>query len=390
MSIPVLDWALRHEPERRSTLLSSLQSATFEHGFMYIQNHGIDHSIIQDLTTLLPKLFDLPLEKKLRLSKENSPHFLGYNGYAEEVTLGRRDLREQFDFATELPVIWNAQDPVQDHKRSDTKEDSRRNFSDIYWRLRGPNQWPLDEDLTGFRKALTTYHDAVASLARDFVHILEEALGIEVGAFDQFFEEKGTGLTQPEHLPQTVANSNQRLPPQHRIKLLKYPATSLNEAHDQGVGAHKDSSGWLTFLYQVGTEQGLEVLSVEGTWIKAPPIEGTFVVNFGNAVEAATSGDIPATVHRVKAPRHAARYSIPFFMGLPLDLTVSEIRSVMPASVRAYRKQKTNRPRVDLVEAFLDPRWDSLGESQLRKWIRSHPTIGLKWYGPDVVEYYTS
>jgi len=26
----------------------------------------------------------------------------------------------------------------------------------------------------------------------------------------------------------------------------------------------------------------------------------------------------------------------------------------------------------------------------LRKWIRSHRDVGLKWYGKDVVDYYTT
>lgn len=91
------------------------------------------------------------------------------------------------------------------------------------------------------------------------------------------------------------------VPPQHRIKLVRYPP-SLDDGprKKQGVGAHKDSSGWLTFLYQVGKEEGLEVLDAEGQWLSAPPIEGTFVVNFGNAFESATEGAVKATVHRVK------------------------------------------------------------------------------------------
>jgi isopenicillin N synthase-like dioxygenase len=118
---------------------------------------------------------------------------------------------------------------------------------------------------------------------------VEEAFGIPVGTFDDFF------------LMDDVENGRTRyLPSQHRIKLVKYPAT-VNGDSGQGVGAHKDSSGWLTFLYQVGQEDGLEVLADDGRWIAAPPIPGTFVVNFGNAFEAATEGAVKATVHRVKA-----------------------------------------------------------------------------------------
>jgi isopenicillin N synthase-like dioxygenase len=132
------------------------------------------------------------------------------------------------------------------------------------------------------------------------------------------------------------------------------------------------------------------VLSSDGSWIKVPPIEGTLVVNFGNAFEAATEGAVRATVHRVKAPTKKDRYSIPFFMGLPLDLTVSEMRSYIPAEVRSLRRDKDGQKAVDesAVASFLDPRWDSLGESQLRKWIRSHEDVGRIWYGDKVCKYY--
>jgi isopenicillin N synthase-like dioxygenase len=134
---------------------------------------------------------------------------------------------------------------------------------------------------------------------------------------------------------------------------------------------------------------GLEVLSKTGEWIQAPPISNTFVVNFGNAFEAATEGAVRATIHRVVAPTKEDRYSIPFFMGLPLDLTVSEIRGFIPEEVRELRKESDGKGAVkDAISPFLDSRWDCLGESQLRKWIRSHEDVGRKWYGDEVCKYY--
>ena len=129
------------------------------------------------------------------------------------------------------------------------------------------------------------------------------------------------------------------------------------------------------------------MLSADGHWVPAPPIENSFVVNFGNAFEAATEGAVKATVHRVVAPEERVRYSIPFFQGLPLDMTVSEIRSYVPEHVRIEGKLAGRSD--DAIASFLDPRWDSLGESQLRKWIRSHKDVGLRWYGREIVEYYT-
>lgn len=97
------------------------------------------------------------------------------------------------------------------------------------------------------------------------------------------------------------------LPPQHRLKIIKYPPSSSPDSRGQGVGAHKDSGGWLTFLLQLGESQaeaeGLQVLKSQNAeteeWIPVPLIPNSFVVNFGNAFEAATSGGVRATVHRV-------------------------------------------------------------------------------------------
>ena len=120
---------------------------------------------------------------------------------------------------------------------------------------------------------------------------------------------------------------------------------------------------------------------------------GTFVVNLGNAFEAATSGAVRATVHRVLAPSSASppRFSIPFFQGLPLDLTVGQIRGKIPVAVkemRARREAEGGEKGKEEVASFLDERWESLGESQLRKWIRSHVDVGRRWYGDEVVDYY--
>ncbi|CAK1365006.1 unnamed protein product [Cercospora beticola] len=381
-SIPVLDLSWANVPDWKPKLLDQLRAALFEVGFLYIVNHGVDSNIIEALTDRLPDLFALPDEQKAALSKLNSPHFLGYSGFAEETTLGKQDLREQFDFATELPVVYNE---FEDTAAANGAA-SQRDFRKLYWRLRGPNQWPLENSVPGFRTAFTNYHDAVQELSYRFVHLVEEAVGIPIGTFDHFF-----GLANSQSAS-TEDESRLRkfLPPQHRIKLLRYPPSQDDTSAGQGVGAHKDSSGWLTFLYQVGEEAGLEVMSASGDWLPASPIPNSFVVNFGNAFDAATEGAVKATIHRVisPGPNSDVRYSIPFFQGLPLDMTVSEVRSYIPDEVK--RRRKESGTWHDETSSFLDPRWDSLGESQLRKWIRSHRNVATKWYGKEVVDYYVA
>lgn len=300
-ALPVLDLSLASSPSTKPLLLINLKSALFRTGFLYLTNHGISPETIAALASRVPALFSLALEFKAGVSKRNSPHFIGYSGYAEEETRGKRDLREQFDFASELPVVWE----------SKGGKDGGRDFTKLYWRLRGPNQWPdeKEKDLDGFRNALENYMKAVEGLSLRFVHLIEEAFDIPVGwyflllmvtapilittllgTFDSFFTSTGPYL-----------------PPQHRLKIIKYPPSVSSDSRSQGVGAHKDSSGWLTFLLQLGKTpeeaEGLQVLNPQNSrteeWIPVPLIPNSFVVNFGNAFEAATSGGVRATVHQV-------------------------------------------------------------------------------------------
>lgn len=153
-ALPVLDLSKADDLSQKQALLDQLHDALFNVGFLYIKNHGVSTHVISNLVSRLPALFDQPAEAKLALSKQNSPHFLGYSGYAEEVTLGMKDLREQFDFATELPVIW---DPSSTSVRESqiSQLEPQRDFSRLYWLLRGPNQWPLEDHVPGFRRAFT-------------------------------------------------------------------------------------------------------------------------------------------------------------------------------------------------------------------------------------------
>lgn len=150
MDIPILDLSLVDNLERRPELLAQLHDVLFNVGFLYIKNHGIPETTISRLSSMLPSLFNLPLASKEKLSKLNSPHFLGYNGFAEETTLGKKDLREQFDFATELPV---ARDP----QRPGDRGVNGRDISKPFWRLRGPNQWPQEDEIPGFKEAFTKF-----------------------------------------------------------------------------------------------------------------------------------------------------------------------------------------------------------------------------------------
>lgn len=150
--LPILDLSLAHNSETRPELLKNLRAALFHVGFLYVTNHGIPAKTIDNLTSALPSLFDLPMDVRSDMSKIGSPHFLGYSGFAEEVTLGKHDLREQFDMATELPVVWQSPHLFNGNIEAGDRQPGR-DFTKLYWRLRGPNQWPPENLLPGFKSA---------------------------------------------------------------------------------------------------------------------------------------------------------------------------------------------------------------------------------------------
>jgi len=125
--IPTLDLSLASHPSTLPLLLSSLRHALVDVGFLYISNHGVPSSVIADLVdNALPCLFNgMSDEAKKAVALENSPHFLGYSGVGSENTGGKVDLREQFEFATELTAVW--------------REGNGEGLP-LYERLRGPNQ----------------------------------------------------------------------------------------------------------------------------------------------------------------------------------------------------------------------------------------------------------
>lgn len=62
------------------------------------------------------------------------------------------DFREQIDLATELPA------PSPNEPR--------------YRKLRGPNQWPNDELIPGFRKTFEEYIDRMSDLSTEFTSLV--------------------------------------------------------------------------------------------------------------------------------------------------------------------------------------------------------------------------
>ena len=212
----------------------------------------------------------------------------------------------------------------------------------------------------------------LTALGERFLELVAEALSLPPSSFFPFLSE------------------------QHRLKLVHYPGAAPSDSSVQGVGPHKDSSGWWTFLLQASPPdiKGLQALNKDGTWIDVPAIPGTFVVNIVQAFEVVTNGVCKATTHRVLMPPGSpARYSVPFFQGVRRSLTKAEAVGTLrdhfvptdQVSQAIIGNESKEAQKID--SAFLRGKYDTWGESQLRTKIRSHRDVGKKHYA-DVFELY--
>jgi isopenicillin N synthase-like dioxygenase len=329
--LPVLDLQrLEQGDAEREAFIAEIRQTAYDLGFFYVVGHGIDQQLIDDILSVSQRFFALPEEAKLAIEMVNSPHFRGYNRKGQEFTRGQRDWREQLDIGAEREALnYSADDPA--------------------WKLlRGPNQWP--QALPELRETVLQYQEQVIQLSIRLLKLFAQVLGQDENVFEQIYT--------PE--------------PHYLQKLVRYPGRDSTES-DQGVGAHKDG-GFLTILLQ-DEHEGLQV-EVNGEWIAAPPLRGSFVVNIGEVLELASNGYLRANVHRViTPPAGVARISVPFFFGARLDATVPVLN--LPAELAERVRGITVDP--------LNPLFREIGRNHLKSRVRSHPDVAQRHH-PHLLE----
>lgn len=325
MSIPTISFATLRgdDSDARQAELRKLRDATHEIGFFYLGDIPIGSAEIANIFQLAEGFFALPAAVKRELDIENSPHYRGYTPLGDERTQGKVDWREQLDIGIERePRVATESAP---------------------WEvLEGPNQW--NSASAELQVATTAWISTVSTIGIELLRAWAEALGQEPDFFDELFQD-----------------------PYSILKVIHYPAVpdTLEQALDQGVGAHKDP-GVLTLLLPEPDSTGLQV-QLAGEWVDVPVKPGTFVVNIGELLEWATDGYLIATPHRV-LPTAAGddRLSIPFFLYPNLGQDFPRLQ--LPAELQ----QRARGVGADLhgQEIFA-----STGLNVLKTRLRAHPNV---------------
>lgn len=159
--------------------------------------------------------------------------------------------------------------------------------------LYGPNQWPPEDALPGFRAALEAYRDACDHLNRTLQTATAEMLGLDRNFFDKYFwAEDGSKLGFASIRILHYTPLSEAAP--ERIAQLDRAADG--DKAPMSLGAHRDATAFFTIL--INDADGLEVLNHSGEWIQVPPTPGNVIVNIGMPLSFITGGFLLATMHR--------------------------------------------------------------------------------------------
>jgi len=305
----------------------ALREACHAPGFCYIAGHGVPEALDASVMQIAHDFFALSSAEKRSLAIANSPHFRGYTELGAEATRNRSDWREQIDLGAEEEAETVGPD-------------------DPPWRrLRGPNQWP--QALPAMREAVLAWMEGMDRVGLAVLRALALGLGQPRDLFDNAVLPRGDP----------------------HLKIMRYPGQPRTTGSDQGVGLHHDS-GLVSFVLQddVG---GLEV-EIEGRLIEAAPVSGTYVMNLGEMLQAATGGYLKATPHRVKSPPEGQeRISVAYFFHPRLDARFTPIE-LPPELASRMRGGQNADPD--------DPVFDTFGDNYLKIRLRSHADVARAHY----------
>jgi isopenicillin N synthase-like dioxygenase len=296
-------------------------------GFCYLVGHGVPHESDAAIMTAAREFFALPEKDRRALAIARSPHFRGYTVLGDERTKGVSDWREQLDVGPEEPA------------------ETLQPGAPAWRRLRGPNQWP--SALPQMRSIVLDWMTAMDRVGLAILRALALGLGQRMDHFDDVVLPRGDP----------------------HLKIIRYPAQPRGARFDQGVGMHHDS-GLVSFVLQddVG---GLQV-EIDGMLVDAVPRPGAYVMNLGEMLQAATSGYLRATKHRVQSPPSGReRLSIAYFFHPRLDAVFAPI--ALPPELAAHARGGQNADPKDPVLA-------TFGDNYLKIRLRSHRDVALAHY----------
>ncbi|KAF8993550.1 thymine dioxygenase [Cyathus striatus] len=313
-TVRVVDFAPFRDGTDKTKVAAELLDSFKTVGFVYLTNHGVPDSKLEEMFDWTKKFFSLPLEKKLLAPHPPSgTHHRGYSAPGQEKV--SQHLYDESELAAHRA------------KAPDVKESFESGREDD---LVMPNIWLPEGVLPGYREACLDFYWICYELEIEVLKAL--SLAFDLG--EEYFVRVHTQAD-------------------NQLRLLHYPSVSADAIKNNKViriDEHSDF-GSITLLFQddIG---GLEVedpknpgtfkaghlfrtvssclVLTTSLFQPVPPVPGTVLINAGDFLMRWSNDTIKSAVHRVRAPPALAnsegmipdRYSIPYFCGADMDIVV--------------------------------------------------------------------
>ncbi|MES2615922.1 MAG: 2-oxoglutarate and iron-dependent oxygenase domain-containing protein [Bdellovibrionota bacterium] len=255
----------------QAEFISIFGKALQEYGFVIVEGHEINPSIIADGYKQVQEFFSLPVNAKEKYFDKNGG---GQRGY----------------------VVFGAEN-AKNSKQKDLKEFwhvGREQFEDTAIEQQYPkNAWP-NAEIPQFKDSMLNLYSSLDKFSRVLLCAVAEYLHL------------------PKFTLADMAKDGNTI-----LRALHYPPLSEEQFKSGAVrsAAHEDIN-LITILCEA-TESGLQILTREGKWLDVESSVGQMVVDAGDMLARITNDVIPSTTHRVINPpnsKNLPRYSMPYFV----------------------------------------------------------------------------
>jgi len=294
-SIPIIDISgyRAGDPDASREVAARIDAACRSVGFLVVTGHGVDGSLIERCREVTMRFFGLSPHQKLEY-KMPPDRYRGYTSPGTEslaASYGQEsppDLKESYSIG---PVDV----PDDDYHSS---ERAGAFFA--------PNRWP--SEIVDMEPIWSEYYREMERLATELMRLFALGLGLDEHYFDDKVDRHITNMSAIHYPP-----------------LVGEPAPGQLRG-----GAHTDF-GSLTIVQRDRAPGGLQVL-IDGTWVDAPWVPDSFVINIGDLMAEWTNDRWVSTIHRVGLPSRledaaSDRLSLIFFHQPNYDAVIEVLES---------------------------------------------------------------
>lgn len=289
-TIPVLD--LRqfhcHDDVSRRAFVEQVGHALANIGFFAIVNHGVDANLIQQAYQVAQDFFALPDPVKRQYEVPQLNGQRGFTAFGREHAKDHPfpDLKEFWHIGRELPA---------GHPQLS-----------LY-----PTNLQVAE-VPNFHTVMTALYNQLEACAADLLRACALYLGESENLFANMIQNADTIL-----------------------RIIHYPPIA-EDAHPASVrSAPHEDINLITLLCEA-TDDGLELLQRDGTWLPVQAVPGQIIVDSGDMLQRLTNGFFKSTTHRVVNPsaseeiqslKSQSRFSMPFFVHPRKDVSLTPLAS---------------------------------------------------------------